>query len=102
MFDSKTHSKINENVSTTRKTFFSEKKDFIQPKLTINQPGDIYEQEADTVADNIMRMKDEETLQTKISPVTVQRECAACEEEDKVQMKGEGNTGGIMTAPSSV
>lgn len=28
----------------------------IQPKLTVNQPGDVYEQEADAVADRVMRM----------------------------------------------
>jgi len=30
----------------------------IQPKLIINQPGDIYEQEADRVAEQVMRMPD--------------------------------------------
>ncbi len=29
----------------------------IQPKLSINTPGDAYEQEADTMADKVMRMK---------------------------------------------
>jgi hypothetical protein len=29
---------------------------FIQPKLTIGQPNDRYEQEADRVADQVMRM----------------------------------------------
>ena len=28
----------------------------IQPKLKIGQPGDVYEQEADRVADQVMRM----------------------------------------------
>ncbi len=41
---------------------------FMQPKLTISQPGDPYEQEADQVADQVMRMP---------APV-VQRQCAAC------------------------
>ena len=30
----------------------------LQTKLTINQPGDRYEQEADRIADQIMRMPD--------------------------------------------
>ena len=103
MFNSKTHRKNNKTGFTARKTFFSRKNNFFQPKLTINQPNDIYEQEADAVADKIMRMKDVEMLQAKVSPLTVQRKCAACEEEENnVQMKGEGNTGGIITAPSSV
>jgi hypothetical protein len=29
----------------------------IQPKLTINQPNDVYEQEADAVADKVIRMR---------------------------------------------
>ena len=103
MFNSKTHRKNNKTGFTARKTFFSRKNNFFQPKLTINRPNDIYEQEADAVADKIMRMKDVEMLQAKVSPLTVQRKCAACEEEENnVQMKGEGNTGGIITAPSSV
>jgi len=28
----------------------------LQPKLTVNQPGDVYEQEADAVAEQVMRM----------------------------------------------
>ena len=30
---------------------------FFQPKLAINQPNDMYEQEADNMADKVMRMK---------------------------------------------
>jgi len=40
----------------------------IQAKLAINQPGDIYEREADRVADHVMRMPDP----------TIQRTCSAC------------------------
>jgi len=29
---------------------------FIQAKLKVNQPGDVYEQEADRVAEQVMRM----------------------------------------------
>ena len=50
----------------------------IQAKLAVNQPGDQYEQEADRVADQIMRMA---------APVTVQRKCSACAEEEKLQRK---------------
>jgi hypothetical protein len=54
----------------------------IQTKLTVNQPGDQYEQEADRVADQVMRMS---------APVPlVQRSCSACqneENEEKVQRK---------------
>lgn len=74
----------------------------IQPKLTIGQPGDQYEQEADRTADKVMRMPDpgppgdeEIKHQTKLqlsvlqrsnlSTITesrsIQRLCANCEEE---------------------
>jgi predicted deacylase len=40
----------------------------VQTKLTVNQPGDVYEQEADRVAEQVMRMP--------VSSVPVQRKCA--------------------------
>jgi hypothetical protein len=47
--------------------------------LTVNQPGDQFEQEAENVADQIMRMA---------APVGVQRRCATCDEADhKLQRK---------------
>lgn len=44
-----------------------------QAKLAINQPGDEYEQEADRVAEQVMRMQD---------PI-IQRKCANCEEDEE-------------------
>jgi hypothetical protein len=63
---------------------------FFQPKLTINQPNDIYEQEADAVADHVMRMNEPSSGKTFFSSPVVQRKCAECEEEEKnkIQMKG--------------
>jgi hypothetical protein len=79
-----------------------------QPKLTIGQPNDKYEQEADRVADEVMRMpepgvqrqvepeeeeEEEETLQPKplvsqITPlVQVQRQEEPEEEEETLQAK---------------
>jgi hypothetical protein len=49
----------------------------IQAKLTIGQPGDKYEQEADSVADRVMAMSE---------PTQVQREELG-EEEEELQMK---------------
>src|SRR5438128_6454724 len=40
----------------------------LQAKLVVNEPGDVYEQEADRVAEQVMRMPD--------SSVSVQRKCA--------------------------
>jgi hypothetical protein len=77
-------------------------KPIVQPKLTIGPVNDPYEREADAVADKVMRMSDTETLQTKLSPIDIQRKCAHCEEEEKLQMKGESNSGGGMIAPAVV
>jgi len=56
---------------------------FFQPKLTINNPNDEYEREADAVADKVMRMENP-GIQLKPLPVTsIQRKCAYCEEEEK-------------------
>src|SRR4051812_43369229 len=80
----------------SKSSFF---KPLIQPKLTINQPNDSYEQEADAVADKVVRMPANQTdsfFQPKPLPVTpVQRKCAACEQEEKLRMKEvNGNTAG--------
>jgi hypothetical protein len=75
-----------------------------QAKLTINKPGDKYEQEADRIADQVMRMpdpavqrqtileeeKEDETLQMKplaaqITPL-IQRETIPEEEEDEEEL----------------
>ena len=59
--------------------FTQDQKNIIQPKLTIGQPNDKYEQEADAVADQVMRMPASEIP-------SVQRKCDKCEEEE-LQMK---------------
>jgi len=70
-------------------------KPFVQPKLTINQPSDIYEQEADAVADKAMQMTNTEPVQTKFfKPVVslISRKCAHCEAEGhKMQRKEKNN-----------
>src|SRR4051812_10342238 len=51
----------------------------IQTKLTVNTPGDKYEQEADNVADKVVGTADNPQIQ---------RKCDSCEDEDKkVQRK---------------
>lgn len=67
------------DAHTTKKSqpFFSPS--FIQPKLTIGAPNDKYEQEADSMADKVMRMsQDTPGVQTK---------CADCEQEEMMQTK---------------
>ena len=69
-------------------------KPLIQPKLTINQPNDIYEQEADAMADHVMRMPDPSAGNNsffKPAITSVQRKCAHCEEEEKKIQRIEEN-----------
>jgi len=69
----------------SERSFF---KPVIQPKLSINQPNDVYEQEADAMADKVMRMPDSlvnDSLFFKPATLSVQRKCAHCEKEEKVQ-----------------
>jgi Domain of unknown function (DUF4157) len=62
---------------------------FFQAKLSINQPNDAYEVEADAMADKVMRMEmPSNGLQLKPLPISsVQRKCAHCEKEKKMQRK---------------
>ncbi len=53
----------------------------IQAKLKIGAPNDKYEQEADRVADQVMRMPEPGTVQTQQSPPQIQRLCPECEDE---------------------
>jgi Domain of unknown function (DUF4157) len=79
----------------------------IQPKLKINAPGDRYEQEADRVAEQVMRMPEPQVQRkllwgasTQPNPFAIQRKCDACakDEEETLQAKSTGNIGG-MVAP---
>lgn len=79
-----------------------------QAKLTVGAPDDVYEQEADRVADEVMRMPDAEVQRMEAgeeepeeevqrmplnthSPPQVQRLCPACEEE--MQRKADVDSG---------
>ena len=65
-------------TESTAEPFFSPKT--VQPKLTIGSPNDVYEQQADAVADQVV---------AKLSPPTpsVQRQNIASEPEKKLQLK---------------
>jgi len=66
----------------------------IQPKLTVSQPDDPYEQEADRVADEVMRMQIPESnqaLMMRSLGERIDRKCPTCEDEEKVQLKS-GNS----------
>jgi len=49
----------------------------IQAKLQISQLGDVYEQEADRVAEQVIRMRDDEVSSISHHSQSLQRECAA-------------------------
>lgn len=61
---------------------------FLQAKLTVSEPSDEFEQEADRVADEVMRTPDpngEEPPEiSRASDSTLHRACNKCEEEDDV------------------
>ncbi len=68
-------------------TFFGPRT--VQPKLTVNQPDDEHEREADAVADRVMRMSEASLPSSKPG---VQRKCAECgREKETVQRKEGGN-----------
>jgi hypothetical protein len=64
----------------------------VQAKLTISAPDDPYEREADSIADQVMRMPDGVSGNpalsfTSAATPTAQRKCSDCEEEEKLQRK---------------
>ncbi len=88
--------------SENEQPFFSKSRNNnygIQTKLTVGAPNDVYEKEADTMADKVVQRlsqpeigtKNENTIQAKpVSPAFtpfVQTKCAHCEEEEKIQKK---------------
>ncbi len=77
----------------------------IFPKLTVNDPGDRYEQEADRVAEQVMS-----TAATELSPGraaavksgSLQRKCASCEEEDERTLHRKETGAACESAPPIV
>ncbi len=85
----------------------------LQTKLEINHPGDVYEQEADRVADQVMQSGSALPDAGSASPAAVQRKCAPCEtsqtscpkcdeEETKVALQRGEVASAPATAPPSV
>jgi hypothetical protein len=64
---------------------------YIQAKLRISQPGDAYEQEADRVADRVMRMAEPAAINgTASGGPGIQRMCTDCEDEQAMRQAAEG------------
>ena len=64
------------------------RKGIIQTKLTVNQPGDIYEQEADRVAEQVMRMSAEhyDFMSPNMNDEIINRKCQSCQEEEEMNI----------------
>ena len=87
----------------------------LQAKLTLSQPGDAYEQEADRVADAVMRMPEPVRPQAPMvqiaSAPSPQRkcacggsegECAACKEEREAELQRAAQPGSVDAVPPIV
>jgi hypothetical protein len=76
----------------------------LQPKLTINQPGDAYEQEADHVAEQVIRMPAPSSLQRRCACGGIagaDGECAACKAKRLgLQRRAAGNVPTTEAPPS--
>ena len=66
---------------------------FFQPKLSINQPNDVYEQEADATAGKVMQASSS-SQQTFFSPPAIQRK------EDLNQTAASSQTGNYISSLS--
>src|SRR5215831_10462664 len=75
---------------------------FVQPKLSVSRPDDVYEQEADAIADNVMRMQEGQNTFFRTTPSLVQRKEPNAEDEKRLQMKGKDISDQEMTHPSIV
>jgi hypothetical protein len=81
------------NINSARGFEFA-KIGMLQPKLKISQPGDAYEQEADKVADQVMRMPDSSDSVVPIGATRhkrIDRKCTACEMKDDEEDKEDLN-----------
>ena len=75
----------------------------IQPKLKVSQPGDVYEQEADKVAEQVMRMSGPQHIGVTVSneEERVDRKCSACEMQKEDEDRKEKNLS-ISRRPSTM
>jgi hypothetical protein len=72
----------------------------IQAKLTIGEPGDKYEQEADSMAAQVMQMPAQGLVNSNVINLQaqpIQRTCTDCQEEDKEESTQEGDGDQIQT-----
>ena len=98
MKHSQSKKKLNASTKPVSIKHHSIVKGIIQPKLKIGAPNDKYEQEADRVADQVMRMpapvQSSSMNNAPISNINkIQRKCVGCAKEDELlQKKSSGIT----------
>ncbi len=88
-----------DSAQNTKSSFF---RPLIQPKLGINQPNDIYEQEADAIAEKVMRMTDNENKKVsffKPAIKPIKRKCLHGEGKEEMQRKESGTE--VTVTPST-
>lgn len=75
-----------ENAKTISKSnsFF---KPTIQKKMSVGSANDVYEIQADAMANKVMRMTDSSNQNFTQTGALIQKKCSHCEQEEKVQMK---------------
>jgi hypothetical protein len=73
-----------------RDSFIAAPESAIQRKASVSAPDDPLEHEADAVADRVMRMAEPAPIGT--AAPSIQRKCAACEEDDKQQIQTKRTT----------
>lgn len=84
-----------ENTGSKNRAFFSSNHT-VQTKLRVNEPDDRYEQEADAMADHVMKNgSSHPNNQSFFKPTGdgIQRKCQHCEEEDQFVHRKEGAGG---------
>lgn len=75
---------------------------FMQAKLSISQPGDPYEREADRVADQVVRMPGPTVQRQCAACAAGGRPCPACDEERSITVSRKAQSAAVGDAPASV
>jgi hypothetical protein len=74
----------------------------LQTKLEVGEPDDRFEEEADRMADQVMRMP-APAFSVAPAPPRISRKCAECEEKERtLQKKAAGPQAGAGDAPATV
>lgn len=99
------HATAESQLRSTRRLPSAQYPLLFQPKLTVNIPGDQYEQEADRIAEQVMRMPDPQVQrQCSCGGSTKSGECPECkkkkkEESIKLQRASTSSIGGMSAPP---